>query len=390
MKKSMLRILHIARRELRRMVSNPMYVLCMVLFPLAVTFFFTSLMNEGQPESMPVGIVDQDNTSFTRKLTRSLDAFQTSRVVAYYASFEEARQAMQHGDIYAFLYFPKGTTDALLSSRQPVISFYYTYTSLTAGALLYRDLKTISTLGSAAVGSATLTAKGLTPKQISTFLQPVKVDLHTVANPWINYNVYLSTMLIPGCLLLFVFLITAYAFGQELKMGTARELLAEAGGSSFVAVIGKLLPHFAINLALFYFYLFYVFAAMHFPHGGGVGEILLLGFLSVTASMGFGVFMFGLLPSLRMSMSMCSLWGVLSFSMVGTAFPTFAMDAPLEVLSALFPLRHYFRLYQTCVFNSNPLVYDWPNIVALIAFILLPLLVMRNIKRAYKNYVYIS
>ena len=76
--------------------------------------------------------------------------------------------------------------------------------------------------------------------------------------------------------------------------------------------------------------------------------------------------------------------------MVGTAFPTFAMDAPLEVLSALFPLRHYFRLYQTCVFNSNPLVYDWPNIVALIAFMLLPLLVMRNIKRAYKNYVYIS
>ena len=69
------------------MASNPMYVLCMVLFPLAVTFFFTSLMNEGQPESMPVGIVDQDNTSFTRKLTRSLDAFQTSRVVAHYASF---------------------------------------------------------------------------------------------------------------------------------------------------------------------------------------------------------------------------------------------------------------------------------------------------------------
>ena len=169
-----------------------MYVLCMLVFPLMVTFLFTSLMDEGQPENMPVGIVDQDNTTFTRKLTHSLDAFQTTRIVARYASFEEARQAMQHGDIYAFLFFPEGTTDALLSSRRPTISFYYTYTSLTAGALLFRDLKTISTLGSAAIGQATLRAKGLTPEQIATFLQPIKVDLHTVSNPWVNYNTYLK------------------------------------------------------------------------------------------------------------------------------------------------------------------------------------------------------
>lgn len=84
-----------------------MYVLCMLVFPLMVTFLFTSLMDEGQPENMPVGIVDQDNTTFTRKLTHSLDAFQTTRIVARYASFEEARQAMQHGDIYAFLFFLK-------------------------------------------------------------------------------------------------------------------------------------------------------------------------------------------------------------------------------------------------------------------------------------------
>ena len=367
-----------------------MYVLCMLVFPLMVTFLFTSLMDEGQPENMPVGIVDQDNTTFTRKLTHSLDAFQTTRIVARYASFEEARQAMQHGDIYAFLFFPEGTTDALLSSRRPTISFYYTYPSLTAGALLFRDLKTISTLGSAAIGQATLRANGLTPEQIATFLQPIKVDLHTVSNPWVNYNTYLSTMLIPGCLLLFVFLITAYALGQELKMQTSKELMKMANNDIFVALFGKMLPHMVINLAVFYFYLFYVYSVMHFPYQGSVAVILLLGFLSVVASMGFAVFMYGLVPALRMSMSLCSLWGVLSFSMVGTAFPTFAMDAPLEVLAQLFPLRHYFRLYQTCVFNGNALVYDWPNVVALLAFALLPLLVVRNLKRAFNSYVYLS
>ena len=208
--------------------------------------------------------------------------------------------------------------------------------------------------------------------------------------PWVNYNTYLSTMLIPGCLLLFVFLITAYALGQELKMQTSKELMKMANNNIFVALFGKMLPHMVINLAVFYFYLFYVYSVMHFPYQGSVAVILLLGFLSVVASMGFAVFMYGLVPALRMSMSLCSLWGVLSFSMVGTAFPTFAMDAPLEVLAQLFPLRHYFRLYQTCVFNGNALVYDWPNVVALLAFALLPLLVVRNLKRAFNSYVYLS
>ena len=166
MSNSFSRILFIAKRECRRLIANPVYVLGMVVFPILVTVLFTSLMDEGQPEEMPVGVVDLDNTSFTRKLTRSLDAFQTTHIVARYPNVEEARKAMQQGTIYAFLYYPKGTTDALLSSRQPTISFYYSYTSLTAGSLLFRDLKTISTLGSAAVGSATLKAKGLTDAQI--------------------------------------------------------------------------------------------------------------------------------------------------------------------------------------------------------------------------------
>ena len=48
------------------------------------------------------------------------------------------------------------------------------------------------------------------------------------------------------------------------------------------------------------------------------------------------------------------------------------------------------RSSSPCVFNGNALVYDWPNVVALLAFALLPLLVVRNLKRAFNSYVYLS
>ncbi len=383
------KIYRIALREIGIMRRNPMYLCCMLAFPILVTLFFTTMMNEGQPQEMPVGVVDNDDTSTSRALVRKLDSFQSSHVVAHYPNINEARNAIQENKIYAFLYIPKGTTDAMLSARQPKISFYYSLASLTSGALLYRDLKTVATLGSAAVGQATMRAKGFTDKQIATFLQPISIDLHMIGNPWASYNLYLSTMLIPGILMLFMFLITTYSLGTELKFNTSKEWLAIADNNIIVALTGKLLPQFLIFLSIFYVYMYYVFGYLDFPHPGGVWIMLILGLLAVMASIGFGIFAYGLMPSLRMSMSVCSLWGMLSFTTSGATFPVFAMHPAIEAIAQLFPLRHYYMIYQICIFNGFPFVDAWFNFMALTIFAALPFFVLLKIKRSMLEYVYI-
>lgn len=376
-------------RELSILRKNYIYTACMVVFPLLVMIFFTSLMDDGLPTEMPMGIVDADNTTTTRALIRRLDAFQMTRIEHSYATVAEARRAIQNNEIYGFLYFPKGTTEKLLASRQPKISYYYSYTTLAAGALMMKDLKTISTLGSAAVGQATMRAKGFTPEQIQTFLQPIKIDLHQIANPWTSYNAYLSTMIVPGMMMLFIFLITAYSLGTELKFNSSKKWLEMADNRITIALMGKFLPQTLIWLAVVYSYEYYVFFHLGFPHLGSPWMLVLQGLMQVLASQGFGIFAFGLLPSLRMSMSVCSLWAVLSISMAGSAFPVMGMDRPLQSLSWLFPLRHYYMIYQTCVFNGFPLIESWFHFAALTGFMLLPWLVVKKIKNAMLTYVYI-
>ena len=379
----------VASRECAILRKNRMYLFCMVVFPVIVTILFTSLMAGGQPTDMPVGVVDLDDTPTTRTLARRLDAFQSTKIVAHYPNVADARQAMQRNEIYAFIYIPEGTTSGLLSMRQPKISFYYSSASYTAGALLYRDLKTISTLGSASVGASVLSAKGLTENQVMAFLQPMVVDLHMINNPMANYSVYLNTMLIPGCLMLFIFLMSAYSLGTELKFASARDWMASAGGNVYAALLGKLLPQTVVYLAIVYAYMFYVFGVLGFPHPGGVGYILLLGLLTVLSSQGFGVFVFGLVPSLRMSMSICCLWAVLSYSLSGTAFPLSAMDSEIRAIALLFPLRHYYMIYQLNIFNGYPLDYSWPYVVVMVAFAALPLIVAGRIKKNVMTYQYL-
>ena len=379
----------IARRECKILYVNRIYFFSMVVFPVLALVFFTSLMDEGLPEDMPVGVVDLDNTSTSRGLIRRLDAFQSSRVVARYPSVAEARRAIQENEIYAFLYIPKGTADNLLSSRRPKISYYYNMGSVMSGSLLMKDLKTISNLGSAAVGQATMRAKGFTPQQIQAFLQPIRVDLHQIANPWTNYNVYLSTVLVPGVMMLFMFLISAYSLGMELKFGRGKEWLQKADNNIVVAILGKFLPQALVFLIIIFFYDVYLYKFLHFPYEGSVWMMLLLSLLEVFGSIGFGVFAFGLMPSLRMSMSVCSLWAVLSFSLAGSAFPVMGMDAPIQALTWLFPLRHYYMFYQITVFNGYPLIDAWFHLVALVGFTLLPWFVISKIKNAMLHYVYI-
>lgn len=389
MLRHLVNIWKIAKREWKILLKNPIYLCCMVIFPVLTMFFFTSLLDEGVPQEMPVGVVDLDNSSTSRALIRRLDGFQTSRVVAHYASVAEARHAMQENNIYGFLYIPKGTSEKLLAARRPKVSFYYSNVSIAAGSMVMKDLKTITTLGAAGVGQATMRARGFTPQQIQTLLQPIRIDLHQVANPWSNYNMYLSTVFVPGVMMLFMFLVSAYSLGMELKFNRGKEWLANANGKIVVAILGKYLLHALVFLTLIIFYEFYIYNVLHFAHQGGLWSIILLALLQVFGSIGFGVFVFGLMPSLRMSMSICSLWGVLSFSLAGSAFPVMGMDSPIQALTWLFPLRHYYMLYQITVFNGYPLIDAWFHFVALVAFTLMPWFVLNKIKNAMLTYVYI-
>lgn len=383
------RIYRVAVRECGIILSNPIYLFCLVIFPILVVFFFTNLLKQGQPEDMPVGIVDEDNTSTTRELVRRLDAFQTTKVVAYYPNVNEARKAIQRTEIYAFLLFPKGTTSDMMTSKQPKVSFYYNGMFLLPGSNLYRDLKTIVSLASAGVGQQKLSALGKTSDEIRDFLQPITLDMHMIGNPFSNYNVYLSSAMVPGVLMLFIFLITPYSIGTELKFKRSRDWIQTAGGNIYIAITGKMLPLTLIFLTMFFAYEFYIYYVLQFPHPGGPIPILLLGLLSVLSCQGFGIFIFGIMPSLRMSMSICTLWSVVSFSIAGATYPVPAMDPMIQAVANLFPMRHYFLIYQTCIFNDFPLSYCWPNLLALILFCMLPLFSINHIKKAMLNFVYI-
>ena len=378
----------ILSREWKRIAAHPIYLFCMVLAPLFCYYFFTSLMRQGLPESLPMGLVDEDHTTTTRNLARNLDAFQMSDITHEYPNVTEARRAVQKGDIYGFYLIPHGTTKQAQLQRVPMVSFYTNYSYLVAGSLLYRDMRMMSELASGAASRTVLYAKGATEGQAMAYLQPIVIDMHAVGNPWLNYNIYLSNIIIPGMLGIFIFMVTVYSLGSELKFDTADELMASSNDSIIVALTTKLLPHTIVFLLMGTLYVLLLYGYLHFPCNCGIPRMWCVMALFVLACQGLGVFMFTMFPTLRIGLSFASLWGVISFSISGMSFPVMAMHPILQGLSYLFPLRHYYLLYVNSALDGYILANAWPFVLGMIGFMVLPIPFLGRLKKVMKTYAY--
>lgn len=376
------------RREWSRLTARPLYIFCMVIAPLFCYVFFTTLMSEGLPQSLPTGVVDMDATSMSRRVVRNLDAMQQVEVVAHYANITGAREAVQRGEIYGFYYFPEGFSRDAQAQRQPTISFYSNYSYLIAGSLLFKDMKMLGELTSGAATRSVLYAKGATEEQAMAFLRPIVLDNHALGNPWLNYSVYLSNTLLPGVLTLLIFMVTVSTIGVEIKHGTAREWLELSGGSIFTALAGKLLPQTLIFMLMGTLYNIYLYGYLSFPCAGGIVPMLLASYCLIWAAQALGILMIGLFPSLRLGLSFASLWGVMSISISGFSFPVLGMPGAIQALSVLFPLRHYFLLYAAQALHGYSLAYTWQHYVALLLFLFAPLFVLKRLKGALLNYKY--
>ena len=368
-------------REMGRIGAHPRYLLIMTLGLAFSYIFFLSLMKEGQPQRLPIGIVDEDCTYLSRRLAHEIDAMQGVDVVQIYDAHVDGRKAMQRREIYALIDIPAGTYNEVLSFRAPHIGLYANNAYLLAGTLSYKNLVTISNMAAGAVQREVLRKKGYDERAIMGLIQPIEIDAHMIGNPMANYRAYLLTTILPGILGLMCMLLTIYVIGVELKNGTGKEWIEAAGGNVGAAILGKVLP-----IGLWFFMLgllgnFVMFGIMKFPMEGSWFRLTITMMLYLMAMQAAGVLFVGLMPELRTATCIGAFYGILAFSLSGFTFPVVGMPRIFQALSVMFPLRQHYLIYVNEALFGLPMTASWIHFGILILFWLLPLPVMHRIKK---------
>lgn len=376
------RIIAVARRELRIIRQRPIYLLGSVGVIAFCAIFFLTFLKDGLPSDVPIGLVDYDYSSTSRNFCQQLDATQLGKVV-HYDSFAAAREDMNRGKIAAVCVVPVGMNDDIQANRQPKITFYVNGLYFVSGALAWKDLLQMVNLTNGAVQRQAFRARGYNDSQIVGMIRPVDVDVHQIGNVGTNYNYYLSSVLLPGVLEMIVIIVLIYSLGAELKYGTSRHLLQTSGNSIVTALAGKLLVWTLTFSAIGLILILLLFHRLHFPLAGSIWNMFLGIFLMIFASEAIAIFILEMLPVPRLALSIGALYSVLGFSLSGFTLPIEAMPPYIQGLAAAFPLRHYYLFYvQEAIFGAGFAGW-WKQVIYLLIFILLPLIGLVRLKKAY-------
>ena len=377
------------KRSVRQLASRRIYWLTMVVMPLFCMIFLTDLLREGLPIKAPAAVVDYDRSELSRRMIQSLNGAQMSRITAVYDNIGDARRAMQRGEIYGFYLIPENFQSDLLSVRTPTVSYYTNMAYYVPASLLYKNFTASALYAKADVLSGLLTDVGVDAEEIVPLLQPINIEVRGLSNPWLDYAVYLCNSFVPAIMQLMIFLTTAFAVCQEMKRATSPLWLRLAKGSVIRALLAKLLPQTFGWQIMMLFMLWWFYGRNGFVMNGSWGWMILSEMMFVLACQGFALFVVGVLPNLRLALSVGALVGVLSFSIGAFSFPYESMYGSIGVFSWLVPVRYNFLIYIDQALNGIDVYYSRIFYVAYIVFMLLPLLVIKRLKCELLNPVYV-
>ena len=371
----------VMRRETGRITRQPMYFVLMIVLPVVSFAFFALLFNQGAIRNIPIAVLDQDNTTLSRKAVQMIDDTPTAMVAYGIQGMDEGERLMREGRIMAIVQIPAFFEKNILSNSQTRLENYVSGTNITVNGLLSKDIQTAVTTFTAGIQLQVLMKQGLTQRQAMAQLMPVRFDKHVLFNPHINYGYYLSPSFMPMMLMIFVVMVTVFAIGTELKAGTAREWLDTAGGSVFAALVGKMLPLVVMMLLMTLMMFLILFKIVGVPLNGSLTALLFGCMLFVLAYMAIGVLIVTLLSNLRLSLSIGGGYSVLAFTFSGLTFPMMAMYPWVQAFSKIFPFTFYTDIFIDQALRGAPVVDSLWDMGYIALFIILPMLCLPRLRK---------
>ncbi|WP_215407830.1 ABC transporter permease [Janthinobacterium sp. JC611] len=336
--------------------------------PIVLCGMLWLVFSAGIARDLPIVVIDDDNSTLSRQLTRWLDASPGIEVAAKVASSDDALHRLRERTAFGYLVIPNDFEQKLLGGRQATVQWLYNAQfSSHAGALL-RDVRTVSTTLSAGIEMTARVKKGMAPLQAAAQFEPIRTTLNSLYNENISYEAFLTLALMPSMLQIFIVVAVVTSIGRELRDGTVPQWLASAHGSWLRAIGAKLLFPLIAYVALALLYLLFFSLARGWAVAGSLPALLLSMLLLVLAYCGLATLLIAATLSLRLALSGAAFITAPAFAFAGQAFPLMAMPAPARAWAEALPLTHYLQLQTKYWLAGAPWRYGVQEILILAGF----------------------
>lgn len=321
----------VALKECRELLRDPITLGVALLVPLTLLVIFGYGLNL-DVESIPVAVVDQDQTAESRAYADALDRSREFRIYVRTTEMRGAEQLLDRGKARALVVVPAGFGRAVRGPDQAVVQFLVDGTFSATAQVIAAYLESFTA--------------GYRPRLASR--EPLRHGMEIASRVAFNPGLDTAQAVVPGLfgviLMAFPPLLTALAIVREKERGSIKQILISPV-APWAFIGGKLIPYLVVGIvdAVIVFWLGTTWFGIPVR-----GSLLFFGAATVVyllATLGVGLLVSTIARTQVVAVLLVLVLTVMpSFMFSGFLYPIFNMPSALQYYTMVFPGRYFVEL----------------------------------------------
>ncbi|MCY6372811.1 ABC transporter permease [Clostridium ganghwense] len=316
--------------------------LMLIALPIFFTFVFGKVYSNTFVEEIPMVVLDMDNSSMSRMITKQFKESPGFQIKNYAKSEDELKELITRKEAYAGLIIPKDFEKNVKEMNAPKTLFVVDQTNIVIGNNAFAYGSEILNTLNAGVQLNVLQAKGMKPYEAKKAVTSMSFVQRVLYDPQISYMKYLMFGII-GIMIQQTFLeVLAPSLIEDKKKISNIKLRSLDSLKYLIRILGRILIVTALAFVGFSISFYAACKYFHLPLRGIIlyDYVLLLVFILdlIAVSFVFAAIFKEVLPCVQI----CMFLSVPAILMCGYVWPEYMMPEGLpNIIKMIWPLGYF-------------------------------------------------
>ena len=322
------------KREFRVLFKDSGFLLLAIGAPIFYSVFYPFPYTKDIARNIPVAIVDQDNSYYSRQLGQMLRASEEVKPLNF-ATIDEAKQALEKSKIFAILVLHKDFGKNILKNLPQTVRIYtdgvYPIYYKQTSAALQRVIKTMS----AGIEIKKLQSLG-SGNTAMTLRSPISFGLKNLYSPVGAYRTYLA----PAAFVTVIHQILIIIIG--LRVGTLYEKrkLYSTLFKPYQIWLGNMVIYLTFALGYFIYLFILIYRFYGFSGGTQILPWFLFYLIFSIATIGLGLTLSNVFRERESSIMFVAVTSIPLLFLSGIIWPVWKMPLILQIVRLFVPLTY--------------------------------------------------
>lgn len=330
------------QRELDGIYNNTQLVVFCFYVPIIWLLVVWALLGHGVVTHAPLAFIDNDHTPLSRATARAIAASRAVQLVSYLEP-AAALADMRAGRVYGVALIPAGYEREKLSGRGSSLVLWLDENRYAAATMLRAGITgALEALADENTLRLALES-GASPEEARRILAVAHSDFYSLGNMEDSFLAFLGSTLLPSLIMLGAMLAFVTAFLRELWHSSITAWLNCAQGKITAAIIGKLLPYYAVYSLIFLFYLALFSGEGGFNATGSLVVWLALGLACLADFAVMAIIVAAIAPTWRVALVISAGYAAPALPFTGFSMPLDSMSPGVAIFARCLPLTWYIQ-----------------------------------------------